>query len=1168
MAYRTRALALFLATSLAVTACGDDTSSPNNPAPDAGTNADAGVDAEPMRPDAGVDAAPDMATEVDSDEDGILDADDNCPDVSNPDQLDRDRDDVGDACDNFPNFWDPANPAELETLIEDESVQPNNSSIQGEAYGLELPFVVEGEVGEVVDGTGALDFYSFEIDEPTAVILDVSGSDTYWAGAILFGYDWRNANVQRILLPDEVGEPGDREVWLPVPGKYTVAVSDARNLIPSAVDVGGEDFTYRFSISTIPLPDPEPIQVPSGQVPLTYENRLRVLEFDSTGLDTLQVQANGIGLDENSFHFAAFSLWDVDAGRTLSYSASAQVDDAGAVRGTTKINELGTTWLIEDHVQRFGTASSNVSITTPSVAREPETPQQPADERSGDLVWLTPGTSIQGTIGPPRASGPTTLEADVDYYPFAVRRGDAFVVTVTPDAGSSFLPDIDIGHYADNGGDSIFVRRFESPTAEMSGMPATVHYLVSALEDGEFGVRINHGDNAFSANPVGGAAFTYTVALDSWEPDILELGTAPASESTILDPGKVGVATFEASAGDILRIGVDAPSLFLDAYVLDPVSFEQLTNADEQLTFRAPADGTYTYVFYDFLGRGSGTDPVTITLEAASITPLPAAPDTATGVFDTEGKLDIYSFDANAGDKIDVRVSAPGFLTSLELYDADFRRIFSTISSQRQVVLEEVGTYFVGVSHYNGEAAPEFTYELGVATLAPTSVGALPASQNGVVDNSPFATWYAMPVETGKRYSVSANSPANGFTPRLYVVEAGDLSFVESTTNGAARWVSDFTGDVWIAVYDGDNEGNAAWTYAVEFAELSVAPVIPGTPLSGTLTSGTEELLYQFTAPPGAVEVEVVTTGGWDADINVFDVSLNRVNDARQFANEARFARSESGDYAVSIRSSDPSLAGPLEFELRVNTLPETAAIADAEPNDDTTTAQSIAGATGISGSVGGADPADRFAFDLTRGQRVWAMATDRNMQGIFSVSATLEWLRPDGTVVTSDSFDGEGFLPALYGESALVSGRWEVVMRPRDNSSWSGDYFLYLFTTPVESFTETEPNDSTADAQALGPVRVARIAASVDATDTVDLFAFSVEGDSRDVWIDLENAAPEHTLRVLDASGTAVATSGPGFDGATDPVIRTLLQPGDYFLELGAGNATGSADIVVNVTY
>lgn len=44
---------------------------------------------------------------TDTDEDGILDVNDNCPFIYNPDQLDSDRDGVGNLCDNCPNKFNP-----------------------------------------------------------------------------------------------------------------------------------------------------------------------------------------------------------------------------------------------------------------------------------------------------------------------------------------------------------------------------------------------------------------------------------------------------------------------------------------------------------------------------------------------------------------------------------------------------------------------------------------------------------------------------------------------------------------------------------------------------------------------------------------------------------------------------------------------------------------------------------------------------------------------------------------------------------------------------------------------------------------------------------------------------------------------------------------------------
>lgn len=68
----------------------------------------------------GDDVAPDASGEVDTDDDGVADADDNCPEVANPNQRDEDADGVGNACDNCPGLAnaDQANTGETDAGAE------------------------------------------------------------------------------------------------------------------------------------------------------------------------------------------------------------------------------------------------------------------------------------------------------------------------------------------------------------------------------------------------------------------------------------------------------------------------------------------------------------------------------------------------------------------------------------------------------------------------------------------------------------------------------------------------------------------------------------------------------------------------------------------------------------------------------------------------------------------------------------------------------------------------------------------------------------------------------------------------------------------------------------------------------------------------------------------
>lgn len=74
-------------------------------------------DAEVPVPDAtpDMDLPPDMMPDDDADDDGVLDATDNCPALANADQHDEDADGDGDVCDNCPHV---ANPAQEDTTEE------------------------------------------------------------------------------------------------------------------------------------------------------------------------------------------------------------------------------------------------------------------------------------------------------------------------------------------------------------------------------------------------------------------------------------------------------------------------------------------------------------------------------------------------------------------------------------------------------------------------------------------------------------------------------------------------------------------------------------------------------------------------------------------------------------------------------------------------------------------------------------------------------------------------------------------------------------------------------------------------------------------------------------------------------------------------------------------
>ncbi|MEZ4461697.1 MAG: hypothetical protein R3E66_18635 [bacterium] len=502
---------------LTVVACGDDSSPTPTTTPE-----DAGTDIPVTQADMGNDATPDVTVEpdmpvvvdTDADDDGIEDVDDNCPMDANADQADRDRDGVGDACDLLPMVSAPGNPADVRTIDESE-VEFNDSPDAGLNYNLTFPVRINGNVGNAVNGEDDLDFYSFEIDKPTALLVHVEGAPGVWPAAIISGYEGRNNTVTRVAFGADVNEPGTREMFLAGPGRYTIVASDFRAFIPTVGNIGGPTYQYTIYVSEIPLPEPVAVSLPTSAIPNTYQERLNTFLVDTTNVEALRVNASGIAADENSFHLPQVSILEADGSAFLAQTSPGQVSDTNRVGTLVALNGRTQVLVVEDHIQRRLNASSSVEFAANTLV-ETETPDKPNDSRDADIPWMVPGTILNGFIGEPRDDN-GTLVADFDYILFAARRGTMYRITVTPDVvGAAMQPYVEIGELYEQGGDYFF-NHFSSDTPRLDGTTSLDYYFLSH-EDGEAAVRVQHAGNRSGA-PVGGPAYGYSVAIDAVDPN-------------------------------------------------------------------------------------------------------------------------------------------------------------------------------------------------------------------------------------------------------------------------------------------------------------------------------------------------------------------------------------------------------------------------------------------------------------------------------------------------------------------------------------------------------------------------------------------------------------------------------------------------------------------------
>lgn len=1089
--------------------------------------------------------------------------------------IDRDRDKLHDDCDNFKYLNHGGdNPSDARLVTENESQRPNDTFLDGARnYKLQLPVRIDGSI-KPVDDDGDLDHYSFEIDEPTAILIHIEAkTDKIWPGAVFAGRENRNRNYRPQMVGAETGEDATRGVFLPVPGRYVVAISDVRNLVSDqqASDVGGNGFEYRAHLSAVPLPEAESIGVP-GSTSHRHDGRLHARTVDASELTGLEVTATGVARTQDSAVNPSIALYDPDDERTLGYTIRQQIDqDRRAVSLTARLEKnYDELVVVDSYVSRFGKSSTKVDLAATDAASELETIRRPRDERGDEMTWLQPGISVDGMIGPPRTSGPTSLSPDVDYYLLSTKPGQALRVTVTPDSGGQLRPDMLMGWYIARSGGSSYFNDFgghRAPAADQAGDSRSIEFLYNGASAGEFAFRVRHAPNNDGDSPVGGDKYSYSISVDELNPSPTQISPLPGSATGQFQPGGIGLFSFDAPQAEIVRVRSNVPdeaSVDLEARLTRTSDWRQLGDTSGTIEFFASNGQTYWYDVRDEDGRGTGMHEVTVEVETAGVQEISSLPTTVDEQLAEDDEVDYYTFQGQEGKRYDVRVQAESFNERIAIYEADDYNRISRGGGGEVFRADQDGTYVVRVQSTGSSTG---SYTLGVQEIQPTDIANVPGTKTGTVDDAPFPDWYKFSSKKEAAYQLSLEATGSDFPGKVAAFDARDMSRMQGGGLGTLPVRPGYAGPVYVAVYEQNQGGGSDYDYELTVREMTIASISPGQTDTGKLEGGQDRILYTFSAGKGAVDVEVTGDGAWTPKVKLVQQSdLDEVDEAEPHNGLVHHAKPESGEYAVLLRSHDSMRQGPLDYTISVDVHGLGGNTSEMEPNDSPDKAQTLSSfPAAISGSLGSGDKRDHYELSLQSGQRIWLIAIPKDRDLRYIMRPELELIDPSGSVFEREQYGGYGLFPVLENVRVEGSGTWTIRLA-RDQNRRNGDYALYVFTGGAFSASEQEPNDSRSNAQDLGTIDApARIQATVDSNDPTDVYAFELKRDLDQLRVFLEEAAAGHNLRLTDNSGSEIAAAGPAHGGASNPELAPQnLDAGVYYLEVGQGNGGGKLDVVM----
>ncbi len=635
--------------------------------------------------------------------------------------------------------------------------------------------------------------------------------------------------------------------------------------------------------------------------------------------------------------------------------------------------------------------------------------------------------------------------------------------------------------------------------------------------------------------------------------------------------------TFSANAGDSINLRVGTTNFDGNLQLFGPTS-ALLTgtggSTDDLITYSATNSGTFTVRLSSWFAGGSGTYALYLAQMPEAFT-VPSGdqggPMTNGGKYPgtiTLGDLDMWTFTANTGDNINLRVGTTNFDGKLQLYGTNGALVASTGGATDDLIAYTAtnsGTFTVLVSSwFSGETGTYALYlaQTPEAFIVPAGDQGGPMTNGGkypgTISLGDLDMW-SFTASTGD--SINLRVGTTNFDGKLQLY--GTNGALVASTGGA-------TDD--LIAYTATNSGTftvlvSSWfsgetgTYALYLAQTPEAFIVPIGDAGGLMTNGgkyagTTALgeidMWSFTANTGdSINLRVGTTG-FDGYLELYGPNgALLAHDQGVTDDSIAYSATNSGTFTVLVSSWFQGGTGT--YNLFLAQIPEPFIVPPGDAGGLMTNGGKYAGTTAL-GEI------DMWRFTANTGDSI-------NLRvGTTGFDGYLELYGPNGALLAHD----QGVTDDLVAYTATNSGTFTVLV-----SSWfqggTGTYNLFLAQIP-EPFI-VPPGDAggrmTNGGNYPGTISLGEMdmwTFSASAKDSINLRVgttgfdgyLELYGPNGALLADTEGVTDDPIAYTATNSGTFTVLVSSWFSGGTGTYALFLAQMPESFI-VPPGDAGGA---------